>query len=94
MARAKMAIEDAAALASCLSTDLSTADALRRYEALRKPRTSKIQRVSRLNARVFHLRGHSANLRDRLLPFVTRRTRLADELYAYDALSVGAPGVT
>lgn len=82
---AAMAIEDAAALASCLSTDQSAAAALRRYEALRKPRTSKIQRVSRLNARIFHLRGRSAGVRNRLLPIVTRRTRLADELYAYDA---------
>lgn len=83
---AAMAIEDAASLARCLSTDASSAEALRRYEALRKPRTSKIQRVSRLNARIFHMRGLSATVRNRLLPIVTRRTRFADELYAYDAL--------
>jgi salicylate hydroxylase len=83
---AAMAIEDAASLARCLSTGSSPADALRRYEALRKPRTSKIQRVSRLNARIFHMRGHSAAVRNRLLPVVTRRTGFADELYAYDAL--------
>jgi salicylate hydroxylase len=83
---AAMAIEDAACLARCVGTDPWPADALRRYEALRIPRTSKIQRVSRLNARIFHARGRSARIRNRLLPIVTRRTRFADELYAYDAL--------
>jgi salicylate hydroxylase len=83
---AAMAIEDAASLARCLSTDSPATEALRRYEALRKPRTSKIQRVSRLNARIFHMRGLSASARNRLLPIVTRRTGFADELYAYDAL--------
>jgi salicylate hydroxylase len=83
---AAMAIEDAATLSRCLATDPSSAEALRRYEALRKPRTSKIQRVSRLNARIFHMSGLSAKVRNRLLPIVTRRTGLADELYAYDAL--------
>jgi salicylate hydroxylase len=83
---AAMAIEDAATLSRCLTTDASSGEALRRYEALRKPRTSKIQRVSRLNARIFHMSGFSATVRDRLLPIVTRLTGFADELYAYDAL--------
>jgi salicylate hydroxylase len=83
---AAMAIEDAACLARCLSTDSSPADALARYEAVRKPRTSKVQRVSRLNARIFHVGGRSAAVRNRLLPIVTRRTGFADELYAHDAL--------
>jgi salicylate hydroxylase len=83
---AAMAIEDAATLSRCLATDPSSAEALRRYEALRKPRTSKIQRVSRLNARIFHMSGPSAKVRNRLLPIITRRSGLADELYAYDAL--------
>ena len=89
---AAMAIEDAATLAHCLATAGSSAEALRRYEALRKPRTSKIQRVSRLNARIFHLGEPWAGVRNQVLPLVTRATRLADELYAYDALSVDAGG--
>ena len=89
---AAMAIEDAATLGRCLAADAPPSEALRRYEALRKPRASKIQRVSRLNARIFHLRGPSAGVRNHLLPLVTRATRLADELYAYDALSVDAAG--
>jgi salicylate hydroxylase len=83
---AAMAIEDAAALARCLGVDATTAAALRRYESLRKPRTSKVQKISRLNARLFHVRGPLAGARDRLLPVITRRSGFADELYAYDAL--------
>jgi salicylate hydroxylase len=89
---AAMAIEDGACLALCLATGASPADALRRYEALRKPRTSKVQRVSRLNARLFHVRGRSAAVRNRLLPIVTRRTGFADQLYAHDALSYSQTG--
>jgi salicylate hydroxylase len=87
---AAMAIEDAAVLASCLSTVVTPAVALPHYEELRKTRTSKIQRVSRLNARIFNAGGLRAGVRNRVLPVVTRVTRLADELYTYDALSVAA----
>lgn len=53
---AAQAIEDAAVLASCLAAD--TADpvaALRRYEALRMPRTSRIQQVSHGRSYLNHL---------------------------------------
>jgi salicylate hydroxylase len=90
--RAAMAIEDAAVLASCITPDVEPTAALRRYEGLRKPRTSKIQRVSRLNARMVHARGPWVGVRNRLLPTVTRITRLADELYTCDALPVAANG--
>lgn len=48
---AASALEDAAILARCLDgvTQDGLARALRRYEATRKPRTSRIQRVSSLN---------------------------------------------
>ena len=50
------AIEDAAALAGYLAADgLSTAEALRRYEHLRKARTRKIQMGSRGNAACFQV---------------------------------------
>ena len=60
-----MAIEDAAVLASCITPDVAPTAALRRYEGLRKPRTSKIQRVSPLNARIFHARGPWVGVRNR-----------------------------
>jgi salicylate hydroxylase len=50
------AIEDAAALATCLSDETATvAQALERYEGLRKARTRQIQLGSRANAACFQL---------------------------------------
>jgi salicylate hydroxylase len=84
---AAMAIEDGAVLAQCLNAETSPAMALRRYEAARKPRTSKVQRVSRLNARLFHLRGPLARIRDRTLGAAARLTKLSRDLYGYDAFA-------
>ncbi|GAA4718703.1 FAD-dependent monooxygenase [Phytohabitans rumicis] len=53
---AAQAIEDAAVLARCLAVDpADPADALRRYEELRIPRTSRIQQVSHARSHVNHL---------------------------------------
>lgn len=53
---AAQAIEDAAVLAMCLGQDLRHPDrALRRYERLRRPRTTKIQQVSHARAHINHL---------------------------------------
>lgn len=85
---AAMAIEDAAVLATCLAGSTTPADsaaALRRYEAIRRPRTARLQRLARYNARLFHLAGGGAWLRDRLAPAAARRT-LA-RIYGYDALA-------
>jgi salicylate hydroxylase len=57
---AAQAIEDGAVLAACLASDGAGADpaaALRRYEALRKPRTTRVQLLS-------HARLHSNHLPD------------------------------
>ncbi len=83
---AAMAIEDAAVLANCLSTNADIGTALQRYEALRRDRTAAVQIGSRRNARVFHLRGTKAWLRNR----VARRVghRVMHNLFAYDAVSM------
>jgi salicylate hydroxylase len=53
---AAQAIEDAAALARCLAADpADPAAALRRYESLRLPRTTRLQQVSHARAHVNHL---------------------------------------
>jgi len=53
---AAQAIEDAAVLARCLAQDSADpAAALRRYEALRIPRTTRLQQVSHTRAHVNHL---------------------------------------
>jgi salicylate hydroxylase len=55
---AAQAIEDGAALAACLAADGAGADpaaALRRYEALRKPRTTRVQLLSHARLHANHL---------------------------------------
>ncbi|MFI0481410.1 FAD-dependent monooxygenase [Actinomadura sp. 9N215] len=64
---AAQAIEDAAVLARCLAEDVADpARALRRYESLRLPRTSRLQAVSHARADVNHLPdGPGQRARDR-----------------------------
>jgi salicylate hydroxylase len=52
---AAQAIEDAGTLAQCLAGGADLGDALRRYEQLRLPRASRIQRLSYENNVVYHL---------------------------------------
>lgn len=54
---AVMAIEDAWTLAACLDSDPDQRAALARYEALRKPRVSRIVEAANANARNYHLTG-------------------------------------
>ena len=51
---AAMAIEDAVVLAGCIGEGGDLEAALRRYEALRKPRTTKVQASAKSNMGVFH----------------------------------------
>lgn len=82
---AAMAIEDAAVLAGCLSAETETAAALKRYEDLRRERTARVQSGSRRTARLFHLRGFKAWLRNRVAG--RGAGRIMDSLFRYDALS-------
>ena len=82
-----MAIEDAARCwpdAWTATADVSAA--LTRYEDLRRDRTAGIQKGSRRNATVFHLRGVKAWLRNRAAK--TAGGRALEALFSYDALSV------
>ena len=82
---AAMAIEDGAVLAACLRASPDIPAALARYEDLRRNRTAGIQKGSRRNAKVFHLRGISAWLRNR----AARRAGAGAmaRLFEYDALA-------
>lgn len=84
---AATAIEDGAVLASCLAEADDVPAALKRYAALRQPRTAWIQRLARRNARIFHLSGLAAWARDQ----VAKRgsERIMDAVYGYDALAAG-----
>jgi len=59
---ATMAIEDAWVLAECLSANDTVGAALARYEALRKPRTTRVQAASAANARIYHLSARGPRL--------------------------------
>jgi len=82
---AVMAIEDAAVLAQCVGGDAEIAQGLATYEALRRPRTSRIQAGSRRNAWLFHLSGIPAWLRNRQV--ASARGTMLDWLYRYDAFA-------
>lgn len=81
---AAMAIEDAAVLGACLELDEPINLRLERYENLRKKRTAGIQQGSRRNAKVFHLSGVKAWLRNRAVR--TAGNRATESLYRYNAL--------
>lgn len=81
-----MAIEDAAVLAGCLQQSAGEPSGFVHYERLRRERTAGIQIGSRRNAKLFHLRGVKAWLRNRAVKAAGARTM--DRLYGYDALQV------
>ena len=82
---AASAIEDAAVLAACLANGSAIATGLRRYEALRRPRTAQLQRQARRNGRIFHLSGAAGWLRDHVAGHVA--PHLMDGVFHYDALT-------
>jgi salicylate hydroxylase len=91
---AAQAIEDGAALAACLKhAAFDIPAAFRAYVALRKPRATEVQGVSRALSTSFHLHDGPQQLeRDHL--FATRGVRGSPEtmnrLYGYDAETVAA----
>ncbi len=88
---AAMAIEDGAVLAACLQGSEDITTALTRYESLRKPRTAGVQLGSRRNARVFHLSGLPAWLRNRAAAKAGGKTM--HQLFRYDALNAANEGL-
>lgn len=84
---AAMAIEDGAVLANCLVRNDDVGQALKDYENLRRTRTAGIQNGSRRNAKVFHLSGIKAWLRNRAA--AGAGGRVTDTLFRYNALDVG-----
>jgi 2-polyprenyl-6-methoxyphenol hydroxylase-like FAD-dependent oxidoreductase len=82
---AAQAIEDGAALARCLAADpADPAAALRRYESLRIPRTTRLQEVSHARAHVNHLHdGPEQRARDASFSGVDPLSASA-WIYAYD----------
>ncbi len=81
-----LAIEDGAVLAGCLANG-EARSALRRYEALRQRRTARVQRASKRNGTIFHLRGIAALARNLAAQPLARR--VLDSVFDYDAIKEG-----
>jgi len=80
-----MAIEDAAVLADCLGRGPDEpALAFATYEGLRRSRTQRMQRASRGNGRIYHLRGLAARARDLALRRIGGERLLTRYDWLYD----------
>jgi salicylate hydroxylase len=64
---AATALVDAVTLGRCISAEPDISAAFRHYEALRKHHTARLQRLSRRQGEVYHLRGWRAGLRNKAL---------------------------
>ena len=84
---AAMAIEDSAALALALSQAPTVSDPLTAYEGWRRPRTARIQQLSRRYGWVYHLGAPLASFRNLAAP--RARGTTMDWLYRYDARNHG-----
>ncbi|MEL0636265.1 FAD-dependent oxidoreductase [Marinomonas sp. TI.3.20] len=90
---AAMAIEDAYALSQLL-VKYSVLDALDRYELLRKPRATNIQKMSKDNAALYHMHGgvfgrmklNAVKIASRLSPRIIQAK--LDPVYGYDITKV------
>ena len=83
---AALAIEDALTVAACVAGrpgDLPAA--FRRYEAIRRPRAARVERLARSYGRLYHLRGHLRLARNLVLAqrSEARALRRFDWLYGH-----------
>jgi salicylate hydroxylase len=94
---AAQAIEDGAALASCLRESDSISAALSRYEDIRRPRTSRVQALADSNRKRFHLPdGDAQEARDAEMAGAETDFSLASVgwLYGHDAFDTRHAGET
>lgn len=84
---AAMAIEDAAILAPLLMTEPTAESALARYEAIRRPRVERVQKLSAANATAFHMEWPFTLARDAVITLQgpTGHFRRLGWLYGFDA---------
>ena len=84
---AGMAIEDAAVLAKCLAGSGDNAAipaALARYAELRRARVARVQRMARLNGKIYHLSGAAAFARDLAIRTLGSERMMARQDWIYD----------
>lgn len=82
---AAQAIEDADALGRALASDQDIPRALKSYEAMRLPRSSRVQQQSRRQGEIYHLSGPAALARDIGLRALGGERMLARFDWLYDA---------
>ncbi|HHY48902.1 MAG TPA: monooxygenase [Alphaproteobacteria bacterium] len=84
---AAMAIEDAAILAPLLMTEPTAESALARYEAIRRPRVERVQKLSAANATAFHMEWPFTLARNAVIALQgpTGHFWRLDWLYGFDA---------
>jgi salicylate hydroxylase len=91
---AAQALEDGATLTACLTQEPDVPRALRRYEALRLPRASRIQAMSTENKTRFHLPdGPEQRERDEHMAGGSTdfAIKAVEWIYAHDAAAIDAP---
>jgi salicylate hydroxylase len=82
---AAQAIEDAGALGEVLTRGQTIETSLRAYQEMRCPRAARLQRESRRQAKIYHLAGPAALLRDMGLRALGPQKMLARYDWLYDA---------
>lgn len=85
---AAQALEDAVCLSTVLSSGLDFPTAFRQVEALRAPRTARVQLISRrMGTEIYHPRGPEATHRNEFLGTLSPQAQfiLLDWLYAHNA---------
>jgi salicylate hydroxylase len=78
---AAMALEDAAVLAQCLSSDSQTTASLARYAQRRASRNARVVNTARRNGHIFHLNGIMAMARNAVMSWQGTRILPMDWLY-------------
>src|SRR5579859_1126897 len=86
---AAMAIEDAAVLAKCIAGRqnegaAALSAALQRYEKLRRPRVTQLQRSARRLGRIYHLSGPLALARDLVIKTMGPKRMLSRQDWIYN----------
>ncbi|MGH6858333.1 MAG: FAD-dependent monooxygenase [Methylocella sp.] len=82
---AAQAIEDADALGDVLTRSQNIEASLRAYQVTRCPRAARVQKESRRQAKIYHLAGPEAFLRDAALRALGGQKMLARYDWLYDA---------
>jgi salicylate hydroxylase len=88
---AAMSIEDAATISFCINNGGNDPEkALLQYQSLRMQRTASLQQWARRNAKIFHLSGPAAWMRDRLM-FLGPASKILEEVYTYNVYANDEP---